>query len=590
MTPHPAHSTSPEETRHTRFRVLYIVAGASGAGAAGRPFRAGAHGPLDFELCADAEEASARIAEAGDGPPPDAVLVDAGVDAPLALAARLRRLDARLPLIFLAPADSLEKLHQLLLFNPLVGQVWTVPERTPPDALQRIIVEAIENARGRRRLRQTLDQLNRRLADEDPAAALERRRRTVSERYLSSLLASAPDPILSTDAGGTVASWNDAAAATWRIPADQAVGRPLAAFFAPDATRHLEEFLAEAVAGGVARGELPAARSDGEELRLELTVARVDEPGGALLGLSVVARDVTERVRQQHALEEATAELEATVEELRLRSEEAEAASRVKSEFLAAMSHELRTPLQAVIGYASLLEDGLSGPLTSAQREQLGRIRASADHLLGLIDQVLDLSRAEVGLLRLAAEPVEPCALVRDAAELVRPQAAARGLDLVVEECPEGLQKLPLDPGRLRQILLNLLSNAIKFTDDGGVTVTLEVAEEREAGEAALGGAPVAAGEPDAGGDAREPQGEATGWLRIHVEDTGAGVPPEQLARIFQPFYQAEVDKSRRAAGMGLGLSISARLAEAMGGRITAISEPGRGSRFTLHLPMRRQE
>jgi PAS domain S-box-containing protein len=242
----------------------------------------------------------------------------------------------------------------------------------------------------------------------------------------------------------------------------------------------------------------------------------------------------------------------------------AEEASRAKSVFLATMSHEIRTPINAVIGYADLLDMGLQGPLNDGQRGYLDRIRASSQHLLGLVNDVLDFAKIEAGQMGVVRERVGLRDAAADAIAMVLPQAAARGIDLAEDPCDADAAYLG-DRDRVRQILLNLLSNAVKFTRPGGrVSV-------RCWGDA----------EPLPGVHPPQPGPYAC----IEVEDTGIGIAPEHLARVFEPFTQVDDTHTRETGGTGLGLAISRRFARLMGGELSARSRAGQGSVFTLWLP-----
>jgi signal transduction histidine kinase len=237
------------------------------------------------------------------------------------------------------------------------------------------------------------------------------------------------------------------------------------------------------------------------------------------------------------------------VEESRTVAENANAA---KSEFLAVMSHELRTPLNAIDGYAELLEMGIRGDLTPEQREDIGRIRKSQRHLLGLINEVLNYTRVEGGTVTYDISHVSVPDALSACEALIAPQMAAKGLHFVVKPC-DPAWTVRADPEKLRQVILNLLSNAIKFTNTGG-RVELECTHSKK---------------------------EA----RIVVRDTGRGIPADQVERIFEPFVQVDAGLTRTQSGVGLGLAISRDLARGMGGELSATSEPGVGSVFTLVLP-----
>lgn len=230
------------------------------------------------------------------------------------------------------------------------------------------------------------------------------------------------------------------------------------------------------------------------------------------------------------------------------------AASEAKSSFLAAMSHELRTPLTAIIGYEELLADGITGPVTDSQRHQLGRIKASATHLLGLIDEILTYSRVEAGREEPHFESLCVESALAEAASIIEPLVLDRGLtlELTLEPTVKGAH-VQTDAQKVRQILVNLLSNATKFTPEGKIAL----------------------------GARREGQ-----QLLFYVRDTGIGIAEEHRHRIFEPFWQVNSPATRKIAGTGLGLTVSRRLAHMIGGELTVDSAPGNGSTFTLELPL----
>ncbi len=254
-----------------------------------------------------------------------------------------------------------------------------------------------------------------------------------------------------------------------------------------------------------------------------------------------IAHAIKELARRNRQLETQRAELER--------------ASKLKSEFLATMSHELRTPINAMLGYNSLLEEELFGPLGEQQKHALDRMRGSAEHLLSLINDILDLSKVEAGKVVLHPAEMRLEDFGRTVSETGRIMAEERGLAYRVEVEP-GLPGVTVDETRLRQVLLNLLSNAVKFTEVGSVTLRIG-------------------------------SGPRPGWIRIEVIDTGIGIPEEELDPIFEEFRQVDQSITRQHGGAGLGLAISRKLVSLMGGTLTAHSVRGEGATFRVDLPIR---
>lgn len=224
-------------------------------------------------------------------------------------------------------------------------------------------------------------------------------------------------------------------------------------------------------------------------------------------------------------------------------------ANNAKTEFLSMISHEFRTPLSAIMGYTDLLEAEYAGPLTAKQKQQLDRIRTSAWHLLHLIEEILTFLRTDTGHEELRARRVDVTDIIRQAAAVVEPLARERSIGFTVQTARHEIET---DPGKLRQILVNLLTNAVKYTDRGEIRLELGI-------------------EPD--------------WTEFRVHDTGIGIEPEHLERIFEPFWQVDQSATRRASGTGLGLSVVRRLARILGGDVRVHSTPGKGSSFVVRMP-----
>ena len=271
-------------------------------------------------------------------------------------------------------------------------------------------------------------------------------------------------------------------------------------------------------------------------------------------------------MRQMRQLDARRRGLEALAASLREARREAEAASRAKSEFLANMSHEIRTPFQGLLGMLSLLRDTGLAP---RQLDMLRTATESADHLLVILNDILDMSKLESGTMSLSADDVDLPRLVRDVEALMRPQAMSKGLALRIELDPSLPDRVHADPTRVKQVLFNLTSNAIKFSDAGSVTLRARLAK--------------AVVDP---GDGSKTPAPPTRHVEFSVADTGVGMDEGTLARLFQRFTQGDSTRSRRHGGAGLGLEISRNLARLMGGDIRVTSTPGAGSTFVFSMPL----
>ncbi|AHG88753.1 PAS sensor protein [Gemmatirosa kalamazoonensis] len=356
------------------------------------------------------------------------------------------------------------------------------------------------------------------------------------------------------DPDGIVTQWGQGAERITGWTAGQAIGEHLR-FLYPDGGSAEDgtpaEHLAHAAAHGEYIGEGMRVRRGGAAFpaRVVLTALR---RGGQLVGFSNIAQDLTGEREREAALSHAMAA--------------AEAANTAKSQFLANTSHEIRTPLNAVIGYAELLALGMGGALTDQARRYVERIQATSRHLLGIVNDVLDLAKIEAGQMHTAREPGLVAPAIAAALQIVEEQARARAV-AVTNACGREPRAFFGDNERVRQILVNLLSNAVRFTEAGGrVTVTCGSGPRPGARTPAV----------------PEP---ATGWTFIKVEDTGIGIASEQLDKVWEAFEQADASRTRKFGGSGLGLTISRHLARLMGGEITVRSEPGLGSSFVLWLP-----
>jgi len=301
---------------------------------------------------------------------------------------------------------------------------------------------------------------------------------------------------------------------------------------------------------------IPIVAKDGSVLSLSMNGVPVFDAAGRVVGYRGSSRDVTEQKRTEEELRESKLHLERSVLELEAARRAAEMATRAKSEFLANMSHEIRTPMTAILGFAELLLNEAGLDRAPAQRvNALKTIARNGQHLLGLINDILDLSKIEAGKRETERARCAPLELVSDVATMMRVRAEAKSLPLVTEVKGPLPESILTDPLRLRQILVTLGSNAIKFTDAGEVRIAVALVS--------VDGCP---------------------RLRFDVSDTGIGMSDEQIGKLFQPFTQVDSSSTRKFGGTGLGLTISKRLVEALGGKVQVRSVPGEGSTFSVTI------
>jgi two-component system sensor histidine kinase/response regulator len=362
-------------------------------------------------------------------------------------------------------------------------------------------------------------------------------------RSQHAIVETALDAVISMDFDGRITGWNSQAETTFGWSARDVIGKSLAETIIPANYRELHQqglrkYL-ETGAGPVLnqRIEVSAIHRDGREFPVELAIAPIRSAES--VSFCAFVRDITLRLR--------------AADDLRTAKEAAEAASNAKSAFLANMSHEIRTPLNGILGFTDLLLDDLDGN-AEERRDHLQTIHDSGRHLLAVIDDVLDLSKIESGQMEVERVRCSPHEIIAETISILRVRAEERGLSLEYfwkSEIPESIQT---DPARLRQILVNLVGNAIKFTEVGSVQVAARV------------------------------QPGSSPRLVIDVIDTGVGIDPNAMQRIFDPFVQADSSITRRFGGTGLGLSISRRLARLLEGDLTVNSELGRGSIFSLGI------
>jgi len=384
--------------------------------------------------------------------------------------------------------------------------------------------------------------------------------------YTRSLIESNIDALMMTDPRGIISDVNQQMMALTGCTRDELIGAPCKNFFTDPvrADAAIRRVLTE---NKVSNYELTVCARNGEETVVSYNAATFHDRDRKLQGVFAAARDVTERKRFERTLEEKNIELEH--------------ASRMKSGFLATMSHELRTPLNAIIGFSEVLKDGLIGQMTESQHEYIGDIFASGQHLLSLINDILDLSKVEAGMMALELEAVDLNSLLSNSLSIVRERAAAQRIRLELA-VGEDLGVPLLDMRKTKQIVYNLLSNAVKFSANGG-RVTLSARRVPRSTVGTLPGDWSVQSFPLA-------DNEFDDFLEICVSDSGIGISKENMAKLFQAFSQIDSSLARKFEGTGLGLAMVKQLAELHGGAVAVASAQGEGARFAAWLPLRTQD
>ncbi len=471
-----------------------------------------------------------------------------------------RERSRHVPIIFLT---AISKEEQYVFEGYSVGAVDYLSKPFHPDVLRSKVSVFVDLHQKGRQLREQEQRL--RLHERREIELQHRVRLSESEARMAEVVESAIDAIVMFDEAQRVTLFNAAAERVFGFAAKEAVGREIATFFPPEyRADFIDRVCASAPVARPGRSHshvtphLESAlgvRSSGDTFPIECSVSCLELAEGKVY--TIIARDVTERVRAENELrDQATtlantmAELKSVNEELARRQVDLEKAITARSRFYASMSHELRTPINAILGYNTLLLDHIYGPLNEKQTQGVRRAQKAAKHLLELVNDVLDLSKIEAGKIELQLQPVPFPTLIEDLFVTVRPLADERRseLALAVEGEP---RKIVSDPRRVRQILLNLLSNAIKFGNGKPIRVVYRALDH--------------------------------GGVQIDVVDHGVGIAAEDIPKIFDEFVQLQ--KTHNEQGTGLGLPISSRLATLLNGQLECESVPGEGSTFRLLLP-----
>ena len=463
------------------------------------------------------------------------------------------------PIVFLT---AISKEQDFIFEGYSVGAVDYMSKPFNPDVLRSKVAVFVDLYLKNRQLQDQLIKLKE--SERREMELAHRARITESESKVAQIVQSVTEAIVMLDPDLNITMFNSGAEAMFGYKSKNVIGRPISDFLTEQSNADLVTQLHQLVPrerdvvrweGGDDEETLTGKRADGSEFPMTASLSRLEVQGGVVF--TIIAYDVSERHAAERALRERTdelaragARLETLNRELNRRTHDLERALAARGRFYASMSHELRTPINAIIGYSSLLLEDIYGPLTPEQAAGIERSYRAANHLLELVNDILDLSKIEAGKIELQISPVLFPSILEDLFVTVRPMADEYGSELSLEA--DGQHKIISDPRRVRQIVLNLLSNAIKFGLGNPIVLSCH--------------------------------GWGEGGVEIKVIDRGVGISADDQHKIFEEFVQIGGPEQRQN-GTGLGLAISKQLSETLGGHLSVESEVGKGSTFTLRLP-----
>ena len=401
----------------------------------------------------------------------------------------------------------------------------------------------------------------------------EERLRASEERFRT-LFENAPLGYQSLDEAGNFIEINEAWCRLLGYAKEEVLGHNFSEFIHPDFAEHFEkDFPTFKKAGYILGAEFEMVRKDGTEIIVSFDGRIGQNEDGSFRQTHCVLSDISMRKRAEQEIQERAAALAANNLALEEFSQATEAANRAKSEFLANMSHEIRTPMTAILGFSDIL---IGTEMNQEQLDATTTIRRNGEYLIEIINDILDLSKIEAGKLEVEQIQCSPCQVLSEVASLMRVRASEKNLPLEIEfegPIPHGIQS---DPTRLRQILINLAGNAVKFTEVGKVQLVARLLAEKK------GSGPFCRNGPKGASHKRVLTPFSQPKMQFDVVDSGIGMTERQMANLFKPFQQADNSTTRKFGGTGLGLTISKRLAEKLGGDITVASTLGEGSTFTV--------